>query len=423
MVRMLAALLLLLAVCAGAFAQPTDRVQAGIAAFNKGDLAGAQENLEEATRLAPDDANAWLLLAQIYAKRKNQAAAREAAGKAETLGAANPVILQGLANLYSSLIPDPVKAAAMGARYAERAPDDTTAWRRLTAFCLSTGQPERAIEAGTMGLKVDHSAALHGLLGRAYVERKQWPQAGAEFAEAVKLDPYDEDLHFRLAQVYLLQQDWVTAVTVLENARKYFDKSAQIELAFGVAYYGEREFPKAVAEFLRTIQLAPEVVQPYVFLGRILEHAGDRLPEVTARFAEYQARNPKEPLGYVLHAKGIIAQLPPGGKPPEAQTALDLLQQALALKEDDAEAHYLAGILLERQGEFAKAATHLERSIALNGSDPAPHFRLARVYARLGRKEDSERERELHEKLSNDVNAPDSRGTVSGPPRSPAPAK
>jgi tetratricopeptide (TPR) repeat protein len=395
-------------------------LEAGLAALQKNDLAAAQANFEEAARLAPNDARAWLLLAQTYAQRGNRDAAAPAARKAEALAPGDPQILQGLANLYAGPLGDPAKAASLGERYAERNPQDKTAWRRLAAYCLTTGQAERAIEAGTKGLKADDTSELHSLLGRAYAERGQWPKAHEELAEAVRLNPYDEENHFRHAQAYLLQQDFVNAAAVLESARKVFDKSAQIELALGVAYYGQRLFPKAVDQFLKTIRLAPDVPQPYVFLGRIMEHAGDRLPEVVASLTAFEARNPNDPLGHTLHAKSLIAALPPAGYTAEAQTAAELLQRALAIKEDSAEAHYLLGVVLERKGDYAGAASHLERSIALNGKDPAPHYRLARVYARLGRTEDSRRERALHETLSEAENT-GGRGTVApaappGPP-------
>jgi uncharacterized protein HemY len=92
--------------------------------------------------------------------------------------------------------------------------------------------------------------------------------------------------------------------------------------------------------------------------------------------------------------------LPPTGFPPEAEQSFRLLGKALAIREDSAEAHYLMGTLLERKREFAAAANELERSIQLNAKDSAVHFRLARVYDRLGRRDDAERERALHEKLS-----------------------
>jgi tetratricopeptide (TPR) repeat protein len=378
-------------------------VQAGSEALAKGDVDGARTILEQATRTEPRNARAWLLLAQTYANQKNKAAALAAAAKAESLAPHDPYILQGLANFYAVSVPDLPKAAGFGARYAQTAPEDRTAWKRLAAFCVQANLPDAAIAAGLKALPNDNSAELHSILGQAYVERKEWPNATRHLSEAVKLNPYDEGTHFRLAQSYLLQQDFPDAARVLEAARKTFDKSAQIELALGVAYYGQRKFSEAVDQFLKTIRLAPDVPQPYLFLSRILEHAGDRLPEVTRRFAELETKNPKSPLGYLLHAKALVAQLPPTGYPAEAQTAYALVQKSLSIKEDQADAHYIAGLLLERQREFEQAARHLERSVALNPNDAAAHFRLARVYDRLGRREEADKQRALHEKLSEEA--------------------
>jgi len=420
---MLLPAVVLLASSLAASGQFDARLQAGMAALDKNDLASAQTSLEEATRLAPEHAGAWLLLAQTYAKQKNRESALAAAQKAEALGGEDPKILQGLANFYVGLLPDLPKAAALGARYAERSPQDKTAWRRLAAFCLSTGQPERAIAAGLRGLATDGSAELHALLGRAYLERQDWAKATAELKTALELDPYEEDTHFRLAQAFLLRQDFSSAVSVLEAAKKIFARSPQIELALGVAYYGLRRFPEAVDQFLKTMKLAPDVPQPYVFLGRILDHASDRLPEVIERFAQFEARNPNNYLGYLLHAKGLIAQVPPAGFPPEAQAAFELLQKSLALQEDDAEGHYLLGVLLDRKGDLKDAAAHLERSIQLDPRGSAAHYRLARVYDRLGRKQEADEQRVLHEKLSEEENATGGPGLAKDPLRPPAPGR
>ena len=399
-------LLFLLWAVPAAPAQSNARIQEGVAALERNDLAAAQTAFEKATRLAPKDAGAWLLLAQTYARRKNLPPAVAAARKAEAFGGSDPRILQGLANFYSTSSPDFPKAAELGARYAERAPEDKTAWRRLASFCLEAGLVDRAIAAGTRGLSVDDGAELHSILGNAYARRGDWSNAAAQMSSALKLNPYDEAAHFQLAQMFLKQQDFASAVDVLQNARKIFDKSAQIELALGVAFYGQRKFTEAVDQFLRTIQLAPDVPQPYVFLGRILDHANERLPEVAARFAEFEARNPDSYLGYQLHAKAIVAQLPATGFPAEALAALDLVQKSLAKKEDEAESHYLAVMLLDRKREFGQAATQFERSINLTAKDSAVHYRLARVYERLGRKEEAEQQRALHQKLSEEEKAP-----------------
>src|SRR3974390_562961 len=154
---------LLLAVFATPAQQFQARMQEGMAALAQKNLTKAQASFEAATRLAPRQPEPWLLLAQTYALQKNDKPAVAAAQKAEALGGNDPKILQGLANFYATMVPDLPKAASLGARYAEKSPSDTTAWRRLTAFCLDSGQPDKAIAAGKRGLAGDHSAELNGL--------------------------------------------------------------------------------------------------------------------------------------------------------------------------------------------------------------------------------------------------------------------
>jgi cytochrome c-type biogenesis protein CcmH/NrfG len=50
--------------------------------------------------------------------------------------------------------------------------------------------------------------------------------------------PDNEGFRFDLAQYLLNRQDFASAIAALENAQKRLPRSAQIELALGVAYYG-----------------------------------------------------------------------------------------------------------------------------------------------------------------------------------------
>src|SRR3954453_254896 len=239
------------------------RMSEGVAALGRGDLRGAQVSFEAATKLA-DDPGAWMMLAQTLARESQADRAREAAEKAEALGSGDPRILQALANFYTELVPDLRKAASVGAQYADNAPSDPTAWRTVASIYLDLGDTSQAIAAARRGLATDKSEELHTILGRALGSRQDWPAARAEFEAAIQLNPYSEEPRFQLAQSYLLQQDFTRAAAVLEDARKVFDKSQQLELFLGVTYYGQRDFDAAVAQFLRTIELAPDVPQAYI---------------------------------------------------------------------------------------------------------------------------------------------------------------
>lgn len=340
-------------------------VEEGQNALSRKDFIAAQRNFEQATRLQPGSAPAWFLLCQAYARQGKSKLALAAAGKASQFAGKDATILYNVALFY-----------------------------------LEAGRPDEAISAGRRALAVEKSYEVRNLLARAYMARKDWPRAIAEYEEARRLSPYSEQAIFDLSQAHMMAQDFPGAIAVLEAGRKVHDKSPQLELALGVAYYGQRRFADAVDRFLRVMELAPAVPQPYYFIGRVLEHAADRIPEVLERAKHFEQVNPGSPLGYVLHARALILQCPPSGFPPEAEQALGLLKKALSLKEDQGEAHYLAGLILERKGDYAAAAAEYERSVALNPKDPAPHFRMARVYERLGRKEDAARERALHAKLN-----------------------
>jgi tetratricopeptide (TPR) repeat protein len=385
-------LLVLILVAAQGADSFEDLLREGLLALHRSELPAARARLERASKLKPGDARVWLGLAQTYRKSGDPKRAAPAAERTARLGPADPVILHGLA-IYYSESGEWAKAAAFEARYAERAPRDTDAPARAAAFYLQAGQAKSAIELAQKALAADNRAAWRALLAKAYVADSRLDLARVELEHAVKLSPYEEAHHFDLAHLLLVRQEFQAAVQALEAARKIFDKSAQIELALGVAYYGQRRFSDAVDAFLRAATLAPEVEQPYVFLGRILNHAEAKLAEVTEKFAAYAAADPRSHYGYFLHAKALAAQ-------GAVEQAEPLLRKSIALHDRFWESHFELGLLLERRREFAAAATALERSIQLNPKNPSPHYRLARIYDRLGRPDDARLQRELHEKLS-----------------------
>jgi cytochrome c-type biogenesis protein CcmH/NrfG len=169
-------------------------------------------------------------------------------------------------------------------------------------------------------------------------------------------------------------------VQALERSKTIFAKSPQVELALGVAYYGQRRFAEAVDAFLRTIDIAPTLAQPYVFLARILTHAENRLDEVKERFAKLARANPENSTAQLLYAKALTAAA-------DDRSAETLLRKVIALDEKNWEAQFELGVLLER-------------AVELNPGASTPHYRLARVYDRLGKNKEAERARALHEKLA-----------------------
>ncbi len=382
-------------------------LQQGLLALDRGDFTAAAASLEKASRLDPKDPRIWLGLAQTYWKSGRAEPARQAADRAVALGPDDPVILHGMA-IYHSEAGDWAKAADLEARYAERAPADRQAYARAVSFYLDAGQPKPAIELAKKALASEDRADLHNLLGKAYESDGQPEKAVAELEQAVRLSPYEEAYHFDLAHALLLHQKFDAAVRVVEAGLKIFAKSAQLELALGIAYYAQRRFSDAVDAFLKTAALAPQIEQPYVFLGRILDQAGDRLPEITAKFAAFAAADPQNYLGPFLHAKALITSADPA----RTSSAETLLRKSISLNGSFWESHFELGVLLEAKREFPKSAEELSRAASLNPKNSAIHYRLARLYDRLGKPEQAAVERALHQKCEAEERAAVEKGAA-----------
>jgi Flp pilus assembly protein TadD len=216
----------------------------------------------------------------------------------------------------------------------------------------------------------------------------------ANLSAAWTADRQNEQFCFDYAQALLHRGDFPASADVVSAGITAHPKSSQLQLALGVARYGQRRFEDAVDSFLKTIQMDPTVEQPYIFLGRMLDHAGPRLAEITR---DYQAWNRRQPSNYqssFLLAKALAA----GGG--EAPLVSDLLSRSIRLRADFWESHLELGILLSKQRKFSEAAAELVRSASLNPKEPLPHYHLARVYDRLGQRDKARAERELHGQLS-----------------------
>jgi Flp pilus assembly protein TadD len=230
-------------------------------------------------------------------------------------------------------------------------------------------------------------------LGKAYAQSGESEKANAELRAAIRLRPDSEDFRFDLAQFLLRSRAFGAATTVLQDAVVKWPRSAQIQLALGVAYYCTVRYDDAVRAFLRTMELAPDVEQPYVFLGKMLSHATLHLKEIANACAVSERLNPSNPYAPLLHAEVLLAEPRPMGEPDKADAAATrLLEKSIALKGDSAEAYFALGCLMDTEGNYSKAVPLLEKCVQLKPDDPVARYRLGRLYARLGKREQADAE-------------------------------
>jgi tetratricopeptide (TPR) repeat protein len=251
-------------------------------------------------------------------------------------------------------------------------PSNAVVWTALTEVYVRLHQPELAVSAS--------AAAEKNGRGNPVIEH-----ALAIF--------YSEEA-FPVAQALLEKQDFAAAAQLLEMALARLPRDPQLTLALGVARYGQRRFDEAIELFLKVIRLDPKVEQPYSFLGRMLDQAGPKLPEIEDIFSKRAIDRPDNAQAQFLLAKVLLTA---NAKDPKAEP---LLRKSIELEPDRWESHYELGALLAGRHDYAGAEKELERSIALNPNQPNAHYQLARVYDRLGEPEKAKAEREIHSRLT-----------------------
>ena len=333
-------------------------LQSGLVALQNGQLTEARDALEQASRVEPNNPYVWSSLAETYLKLKEPEKASAAANIAEKSVPGNPVLAHGLAMYYSEA-GEFARAANLEQQYAESDKADAGAMSRAAQLYFKAGNTDAALAAADKAAQRD-------------------PQVAFEFA-----------------QLFLHRGDFTPAADVVQSGLATHPNDTQLVLALGVARYGQRRFEDAVVAFLKVIQINPTIEQPYVFLGRMLDQAGSHLDEITDDYQKWAEREPQNAKAQLLLAKALLAA------DADDARAEGLLRKAIALDTNDWEAHYELGVWLERKHLYPDAAEELKRSIELNGTEPMPHYHLARVYDRLGKPELAQAQREAHQRLTN----------------------
>lgn len=338
-----------------------DLLRQGLLALQSGQVQDAQTKLLQAAEIEPRNAFVWSSLAETHRRLGQQDEALTAAGKAEAAGGSDPLVAHALAIFYTQ-VEQPAKAAVLERRYAESPKADPEAYDRVTQLYLRAGDTAAAIDAG----------------------KKAWAQS----------DKHNVALASDYSMALLQKQSFNEAADVAVQGLSVDKNNAQLQLVLGVARYGQRRFEEAIVAFLQVTKIDPSILQPYLFLGSLLEQAGPHLEEVVAAEEAWAKREPENSKAQLTLAKALLQ------KDRRNDRARVLLNEAIRLDPKDWEAHYQLGVLLENARDYPAAAGELKKSIELDGNRPLPHYHLARVYDRTGQSDQARSEREIHARLT-----------------------
>ena len=199
------------------------------------------------------------------------------------------------------------------------------------------------------------SAEALKLLGMAQFMLGKTDQALIALQHAVELAPRDPDAYYYLGRLYFSKDNAVEALAAFQKLLEIDPASVRGLNNLGQSYEALARFPDAEKAYLAAIAAELRQVKrtewPFYNLGLFYLNKG-RVDDAIPYFRQALARNPK----FASAKMKLATALAKNGL---SQEALDLLNQAVTLEPQNAEAHYRLGQLLNRLGKHNEAEQHL----------------------------------------------------------------
>jgi tetratricopeptide (TPR) repeat protein len=316
------------------------------------------------------------------------------------------------------------------------APNDV---RALNLLGIVRAQQQRNIDAEKLfkraiEFKPDFASA-HVSLGMLYVQMLKPDESIPQFQEALRLDPARTDARASLVNVWrdqahtaVRQDNPEKALSLLLQARKINPKDADVLYEFGMVALRMSLLPDAVQAFQETLDLRKDDANALYALGRA-QMAQANYEEARATFDRYLQLHPSDASGHYALGMTLKAlqrstdarsQFEKSVELQPAQTEsyfqfgrIDLeagdIQAAeeqfnRVLKRDPHHAGALAsmGQLRFQQKNYSQALELLEKSVGADASLREAHYYLGMTYARMNRKEDSDKELAIATRLEHE---------------------
>ena len=284
--------------------------------------------------------------------------------------------------------------------YLERAlqlrPMDYDAAFSLALASQKSGDTKRADQLVQTLLAREDRAELHALLAEVRESEGQPLEAVRESQRAAELDPSEENLFAWGAELLLHHAD-APALEVFGKGHRLFPKSASILVGLGSAAYGQDLNDQAARCLLEAIELQPSDPRPYLFLGKVQEVAKSEPQEWVEAFWRFVALRPDDAMAHYYYAVALEKQRH-GERDFAAREAQ--LEKAIAIDPRLGEAHLKLGLLEEERGQLAKAVASLQKAVEYTPLPDEAHLRLAQVYRRMGETEKARKESQLYEEVA-----------------------
>jgi tetratricopeptide (TPR) repeat protein len=356
----------------------TDLLQDAAQSIAAGDLGRAEKDLQFILRISPQDYRALNFLGIVRAQQRREAEAEQLfrqviQGKPDFASAhVNLGLLYVQMNRQEDAVPELQEALHLDPDRSEAADALAGLWRGQARAAVSSGDPEKALSLLIRARKVaPGNPDVQFDFGMVALRMSLLPDALEGFQEALKLRANDASAIYGLGRTYM-------NMARFEDAREQFASyltlrpgDASAHYALGMALAALDQANEARGEFEKSTTIAPVQTESYCQLGRLDLDSKD-LDSAGENFRRALDRDPKN-----LCALTGLGRVDFGKK--NFTPAADFLQRAIAVDFSLREAHYYLGLTYARLGKREASDRELQIAARLEHEEVEKHRTSFRI--------------------------------------------
>ena len=341
------------------------------------DLGNAKKYLERVVKLNPPTLEAYALLASVYSKQRDYASAVSAFNKVIKLDPARAEAYFGLGEIYfrmqrwSDAIAALEKGVSLNSANKEALFTIGNAYEELRDFAKAADAYEKYLNSKPVSTWTGYLR-----LGLSRMELGQYDQAVAALEEALKAQPRDINVNYRLAQAY-------EKAGQLDKAEAAYKSLAGLNPDEAATYYGRivimydaaSKYDNAIEASKKVIEFNPKSEIAVYNLG-IMYLKLDRCDEAIATFK--QALTIRPDYDYAYYNIGICYS-----KQKKWRESIDGFKNFVALVPDNADAWLNIGVGYMQLKDFDSALEPLKKCVELRPDYGVALYNLAIVYLNL----------------------------------------
>ncbi len=255
------------------------------------------------------------------------------------------------------------------------------------------GQMQAAVELGRKVLREQPTAELHNLLASLEEATGDYLSAVRDYQRAVELEPANEQYYFDLGMEYLVHFTFDPAQEVFRAGSRKFPASVRQYVGLGYAHYGTRQYLEAAEAFLTALELDPSSPSAYAAWNSLPAFLAPAESEkILPRLKHLSELYPRTAQAQYCYGVLLLRYGQANAHPEDLRLAQPLLERAIALKPDFADAHLELGNLHVAQRENEKAAVEFNEAVHFNPRSEMAHYRLGQTYRNLNQLDRAEKE-------------------------------